>query len=300
VNAGFGSAGAFRVSKQFHAEIMDVMLRCYVFLQVVSTKISSTAFTRLMPLGKKFAQAGLAVRFKQYNMRINASDHDCIKTIKGALLLLGLPSFIDFCGRVQLDDYGDETWSLTRLRWLIQFSPQAKHLQDGAIQKKLLSAIGEKWCDFEHLTIVGVCESLARKIEEKVRTPRWTSLEHFIGHNKHMCRLGSSAFTKGDLALALHCFRPVHYGLSCTRATTQVLKWKRSLLAKMFHHTHLGFYLWSSGSLSSIYILLAQSGNLDIAQRFEGLNLDDRELCVLAEQQAGIAVTAAEAFRTNN
>jgi len=47
-------------------------------------------------------------------------------------------------------------------------------------------------------------------------------------YNQHMCHLGGLAFQKGDLALALHYFRPVHYGLSATRATTQVLQWTRS------------------------------------------------------------------------
>lgn len=279
----------------------DVMLRNYVFVQVVSTKISATAFERLMPLGKIIAQGGPALRFKHYNMRINLSDHDCTNPVKCVYLLPGLAIFIDFCERVQLDDYGEATWSLTRLRWLIQFCPQNRAIQDqGAIQNNLLSVIGEKWRNFEYFAIVNAGENLARKIEGKVRSPRWTSFEHFIGHNKHMCRLGASAFTKGDLALALQYFRPVHYGLSSTRATTQVLEWKRSLLSKMFHHTHIGFYLWSSGSLSSIYILLLQSGNLDIARQFEGPNLDYYGLCVLAEQQAGIAVTAAEAFKTDN
>jgi len=162
------------VNKQFHDEITDVMLRNYKFVQVVSNKIREVAFGRLKP--GTSAQAELAARFKHYNMRINVSDHNCTDPIRCAYLLPGFPNFIDFCERVQLDDYRDETWSLTRLWWLIQFCLPKKAFRDeDAMQKKALSVIGKKWRNFEHLAIVNAnSEKLARKIQEQVREPRWT------------------------------------------------------------------------------------------------------------------------------
>jgi hypothetical protein len=48
-HAGMGSAGAFRVCRQFNEELVDCMLRHQVFIQVMSARIDIEHIAHLMP-----------------------------------------------------------------------------------------------------------------------------------------------------------------------------------------------------------------------------------------------------------
>lgn len=228
IHGGKGSAGAFRVNRQFHAELRDVQLKNSFFVQIFSRGVEPASLKLLVPKVHYFCDRAKR-KSPDYAMRICVTDKSSTKPALIELLLPSLESLAEFCERVQLDD-GAEFTSTMRLDWLIDLKSSTPHVPNKiANQQGVLRLFEEKWRNYKSFVILNAVDTdVARDVRMTVTGPRWQTIENFIEYSCQQARHGMDAFLKGDIAATMHHFRTMYCNLVADRRSDETARYLES------------------------------------------------------------------------